>query len=87
MVEEFMLLANISVAEKIRQEFPQSACLRRHPIPPLSNFEPLIKVALTRVSRKPFLEQMFFLQVSRTFYLAPIVDVTTECASFLVQVG
>lgn len=48
MVEEFMLLANISVAEKIRQEFPQSACLRRHPTPPPSNFEPLIKVALTR---------------------------------------
>ncbi|XP_071510862.1 exosome complex exonuclease RRP44-like [Diadema antillarum] len=48
MVEEFMLLANISVAERIRQEFPQSACLRRHPVPPPSNFEPLIKVALTR---------------------------------------
>ncbi|XP_041467167.1 exosome complex exonuclease RRP44-like [Lytechinus variegatus] len=48
MVEEFMLLANISVAQRIRQEFPQSACLRRHPVPPPSNFEPIIKVALTR---------------------------------------
>eukprot|EP00126_Sphaerothecum_destruens_P011113 Sdes_comp20858_c0_seq9m17701 len=43
MVEEFMLLANISVAQKIYQDFPQSACLRRHPTPPLSNFEPLIQ--------------------------------------------
>nr|XP_054755302.1 exosome complex exonuclease RRP44-like [Lytechinus pictus] len=48
MVEEFMLLANISVAQRIRQEFPLSACLRRHPVPPPSNFEPIIKVALTR---------------------------------------
>ncbi|XP_044589542.1 exosome complex exonuclease RRP44 [Cotesia glomerata] len=43
MVEEFMLLANISVAEKILAEFPDCAMLRRHPEPPQSNFEPLIK--------------------------------------------
>ncbi|XP_054270094.1 exosome complex exonuclease RRP44 [Macrosteles quadrilineatus] len=43
MVEEFMLLANISVAEKIYQEFPECAMLRRHPEPPPNNFEPLIK--------------------------------------------
>nr|CAH7756255.1 unnamed protein product [Callosobruchus chinensis] len=43
MVEEFMLLANISVAEKILQDFPECACLRRHPVPPSSNFDPLIK--------------------------------------------
>ncbi|XP_034253802.1 exosome complex exonuclease RRP44 [Thrips palmi] len=43
MVEEFMLLANISVAEKIFQEFPDCAMLRRHPQPPPSNFDPLIK--------------------------------------------
>ncbi|GAB1867172.1 Exosome complex exonuclease RRP44 [Camponotus japonicus] len=45
MVEEFMLLANISVAEKILKEFPECAMLRRHPEPPQSNFEPLIKAA------------------------------------------
>lgn len=45
MVEEFMLLANISVAEKIFAEFPEHAILRRHPIPPPSNFEPLVKAA------------------------------------------
>lgn len=43
MVEEFMLLANISVAEKIESEFPEFAMLRRHPEPPQTNFEPLIK--------------------------------------------
>uniref|UniRef100_T1JCD6 Protein DIS3 homolog n=1 Tax=Strigamia maritima TaxID=126957 RepID=T1JCD6_STRMM len=43
MVEEFMLLANISVAEKIYEFFPECSMLRRHPIPPLGNFEPLIK--------------------------------------------
>ncbi|KAG4065176.1 hypothetical protein HA402_007573 [Bradysia odoriphaga] len=43
MVEEFMLLANVSVAEKIEKEFPEFAMLRRHPEPPQTNFEPLIK--------------------------------------------
>lgn len=43
MVEEFMLLANVSVAEKIFEEFPECAMLRRHPQPPPGNFEPLIK--------------------------------------------
>jgi exosome complex exonuclease DIS3/RRP44 len=43
MVEEFMLLANISVAKKILEDFPECAMLRRHPEPPSSNFEPLVK--------------------------------------------
>ncbi|CAG8495533.1 4014_t:CDS:10, partial [Acaulospora colombiana] len=33
LVEEFMLLANISVAEKIYSRFPKSALLRNHPSP------------------------------------------------------
>ncbi|XP_064637468.1 exosome complex exonuclease RRP44-like [Lineus longissimus] len=45
MVEEFMLLANISTAEKTLAEFPDCAILRRHPAPPISNFEPVIKAA------------------------------------------
>lgn len=45
MVEEFMLLANVSVAEKIEKEFPECAMLRRHPIPPQTNFEFLVKAA------------------------------------------
>ncbi|XP_055551816.1 exosome complex exonuclease RRP44 [Wyeomyia smithii] len=45
MVEEFMLLANVSVAEKIESEFPECAMLRRHPCPPDANFDPLKKAA------------------------------------------
>ncbi|KAK9474255.1 uncharacterized protein V1510DRAFT_412846 [Dipodascopsis tothii] len=41
LVEEFMLLANISVAARIYEAFPQSAMLRRHAPPPPSNFEVL----------------------------------------------
>lgn len=43
LVEEFMLLANISVAKKIYAAFSNSAVLRRHPTPPLSNFERLAR--------------------------------------------
>ncbi|KAI5289408.1 exosome catalytic subunit dis3, partial [Ascosphaera atra] len=41
LVEEFMLLANISVASKIYESFPQTALLRRHATPPPQNFEQL----------------------------------------------
>ena len=41
LVEEFMLLANISVAGKIYEAFPQTALLRRHAAPPKTNFEEL----------------------------------------------
>ena len=41
LVEEFMLLANISVAGKIYGAFPQTALLRRHAAPPKTNFEEL----------------------------------------------
>jgi exosome complex exonuclease DIS3/RRP44 len=43
LVEEFMLLANIYVAKKIQSIFPDSSMLRRHPQPPMNNFEGLIK--------------------------------------------
>ena len=45
LVEEFMLLANISVAKKIYEVFPNCALLRRHPSPPLSNYGILLKAA------------------------------------------
>ncbi|KAG6033760.1 hypothetical protein E4U41_006808 [Claviceps citrina] len=41
LVEEFMLLANISVAAKIYSAFPQTAILRRHGAPPKTNFDEL----------------------------------------------
>lgn len=43
-VEEFMLLANISVAERITADFPNCALLRRHPVPPKENYKPLVDV-------------------------------------------
>ena len=48
MVEEFMLAANISAAEMTFAEFPDCAMLRRHPEPPQSNFDPLIKAGKTQ---------------------------------------
>ncbi|KAJ1980776.1 exosome catalytic subunit dis3 [Dimargaris cristalligena] len=39
LVEEFMLLANISVAKRIYESYPDTSMLRRHPTPPPSNFE------------------------------------------------
>ncbi|KKA29129.1 hypothetical protein TD95_002343 [Thielaviopsis punctulata] len=41
LVEEFMLLANISVAARIYEAFPQTAMLRRHGAPPRTNFDEL----------------------------------------------
>lgn len=41
LVEEFMLLANVSVAAKIYEAFPQTAILRRHAAPPKTNFDEL----------------------------------------------
>jgi len=41
LVEEFMLLANTSVAAKIYEAFPQTAILRRHASPPKTNFDEL----------------------------------------------
>lgn len=48
LVEEFMLLANISVARKIFEAFPQTAMLRRHASPPTTNFETLNEMLQTR---------------------------------------
>jgi exosome complex exonuclease DIS3/RRP44 len=42
-VEEFMLLANISVGKRIVEFYPTFALLRRHPTPAPEMFEPLIR--------------------------------------------
>ena len=44
-VEEMMLLANVSTAERILEAYPAAAMLRRHPIPEQKMFEPLLKTA------------------------------------------
>uniref|UniRef100_UPI003AAC6BD3 exosome complex exonuclease RRP44 n=1 Tax=Centroberyx gerrardi TaxID=166262 RepID=UPI003AAC6BD3 len=48
MVEEFMLLANISVAQKIYDEFSECALLRKHPSPPPANYDILTKAAKSK---------------------------------------
>lgn len=45
MVEEMMLLANVTVAEHVLRAFPACALLRRHPTPPPRQFEPLLRAA------------------------------------------
>jgi DIS3-like exonuclease 1 len=45
MVEEFMILANQSVAERIFRAFPTASLLRRHPIPREADFQSLLKAA------------------------------------------
>ncbi|UKZ73205.1 hypothetical protein TrVFT333_000846 [Trichoderma virens FT-333] len=40
-LKEFMLFANVSVAAKIYEAFPQTAILRRHGAPPKTNFDEL----------------------------------------------
>uniref|UniRef100_A0AC35UGB3 RNB domain-containing protein n=1 Tax=Rhabditophanes sp. KR3021 TaxID=114890 RepID=A0AC35UGB3_9BILA len=44
MIEEFMLLANCSVALKLIQNYPEFAVLRRHPQPTEKMFEPLKEI-------------------------------------------
>ena len=66
LVEEFMLLANITVATKIYESFPQTALLRRHATPPAQNFEELA----TQLQKKRGLK----LDVSSSKALADSLD-------------
>jgi exosome complex exonuclease DIS3/RRP44 len=45
LVEEFMLLANITVAKQILKHFPTLSLLRRHQAPSQLQFEKLLKQA------------------------------------------
>ncbi|KAI8365401.1 exosome complex exonuclease RRP44 [Radiomyces spectabilis] len=65
LVEEFMLLANISVAEKIYSKFPSSALLRKHGAPPVNNFDTL---------RKALAEKNITLEVDTSKALADSLD-------------
>ncbi|KAG1223994.1 hypothetical protein G6F35_004307 [Rhizopus arrhizus] len=65
LVEEFMLLANISVAKKIYSRFPSAAMLRKHAAPPTNNFDQL---------RKILLEKGFVLDISSSKTLADSLD-------------
>ena len=48
MVEEFMLLANVSTARQTYSYFPKCAILRRHPAPPERNYKPLLRATESR---------------------------------------
>ena len=75
LVEEFMLLANISVARKIQETFPQTAVLRRHLPPPRTNFEKLQDILMKRKGMK--------LDVSSSGALAASLDLcVVSCSSF-----
>lgn len=56
LVEEFMLFANISVARKIYDAYPQTAMLRRHAPPPATNFEALNEMLRVRKNMNISLE-------------------------------
>lgn len=47
LVEEFMLLANITVSKQILRYFPALGVLRRHQPPSVSQFSSLLKLAKT----------------------------------------
>ncbi|KIK00978.1 hypothetical protein K443DRAFT_678766 [Laccaria amethystina LaAM-08-1] len=70
LVEEFMLLANISVARKIQETFPQTAVLRRHLPPPRTNFEKLQDILMKRKGMK--------LDVSSSGALAASLDLCVD---------
>lgn len=44
MIEEFMLLANVAVAEKIVQHYPSFAILRRHPKPKIKEVQEFVEL-------------------------------------------
>ena len=66
LVEEFMLLANTTVAQKIHESFPLTALLRRHAPPPATNFSELAE----QLKRKRNLD----LDVSSSKALADSLD-------------
>jgi exosome complex exonuclease DIS3/RRP44 len=43
MIEEFMLLANVAVAERLAQYYPSFAVLRRHPLPKEKELKDLVE--------------------------------------------
>ena len=60
-----MLLANIYVAKKIHSSFPECSILRRHPQPPVTNFD---------VLKKALEEKQIILEVSSSKALADSLD-------------
>ena len=85
LVEEFMLLANIYVAKKISEAFPDSAVLRRHPKPPQNNFETLIKalaplgITINPETSKSLADSLDTAQTNDPYFNKLIRIMTTRC--------
>ncbi|KAF7726252.1 exosome catalytic subunit dis3 [Apophysomyces ossiformis] len=86
LVEEFMLLANISVAEKIYSKFPNSALLRKHGAPPLNNFDTLrkalaeVNITLDVESSKALADSLDKAELPNDSYFNKLVRImTTRC--------
>ncbi|KAI9018441.1 hypothetical protein DFJ74DRAFT_699635 [Hyaloraphidium curvatum] len=86
LVEEFMLLANISVAKQIFQHFPDSSLLRRHPAPSPASFDSLDKalaplnIKLRYDSSKSLAESLDEAQVPGDPYFNKLLRImTTRC--------
>ncbi|KAI9322216.1 exosome complex exonuclease RRP44 [Dichotomocladium elegans] len=86
LVEEFMLLANISVAEKIYSKFPMSALLRKHGAPPANNFDNLrralsdVNIALNVESSKTLADSLDRAVIPDDPYFNKLVRIlTTRC--------
>ncbi|KAI9278113.1 exosome complex exonuclease RRP44-like protein [Sporodiniella umbellata] len=86
LVEEFMLLANISVAKKIYARFPSAAMLRKHAAPPSNNFDQLRKVLLEKnieldiTSSKTLADSLDRAEIPNDPYFNKLVRImTTRC--------
>ncbi|CAK7213919.1 exosome catalytic subunit dis3 [Sporothrix bragantina] len=76
LVEEFMLLANIAVATKIYDSFPQTALLRRHATPPKTNFDELSRQL--RAAGPHSGDEDFYLNVESSKALAASLDACVD---------
>lgn len=84
MVEEMMLLANITVAEHILRHFPAQALLRRHPVPPPRQFDPLLKAAVAAgVSINPETSQVGFYTLVELVSLTGMLVLKTDLGQCL----
>ncbi|KAF7242014.1 Exosome complex exonuclease RRP44 [Varanus komodoensis] len=79
MVEEFMLLANISVAQKIYDEFSEHALLRKHPAPPPSNYD-ILGLEIKTDSAKALADSLDSAESSSFPYLNTLLRIlATRC--------
>ena len=87
-VEEFMLLANVTVAKKILRHYPTLSVLRRHPAPNRSMFDSLISKAKSRnltidiEDSKKLADSLDEAQVSDDPYINKLLRIlSTRCMS------